>query len=101
MQGLESLKITISNENEGQRQVKIPSKTTLNADVAEFVPKLECICERSKKLVICGFCGSFCHGRIVKICQMHPKATFEEDVGTCPICINSKFLTEHEIPMSK
>lgn len=100
---IESLSITIDND---QRST-VQAKTTLSIEAPEFQPKSEevnnnCICQRPDGLVVCGFCGSYCIGRLAKICNVHPETGFEEDdVDICPICSQTKYLNDHDYPKQR
>ena len=105
LQGLESLSITVEND---QRSVtgELSRKSSLSIEAPEFHPKNDgnnniCICQRPDGLVVCGFCGSYCVGRLVKVCNVHRETRFEDDVDICPICSEDKYLNENDYPMPK
>merc|ERR1712062_103064 len=55
-----------------------------------------CICDRLPCLVVCGLCGASGHGRVAKVCTVHPYKSTEigTDLQKCPVCHYAKFLVE-------
>ena len=56
----------------------------------------ECICHQENTLIVCGFCGHQCFGRLHEDCAAHPEAKFE-DIDKCSQCQEDKFLSKHQI----
>ena len=52
----------------------------------EVKPRLPCVCNRAKQLVLCQRCGFTCQGRVKGRCAQHPGALFLLDISSCPSC---------------
>jgi len=59
-----------------------------------------CICFRPLQLVMCQLCGETFRGRVSRVCSLHPRAVYLQDVKACKGCkqSNKEVLREFDLP---
>eukprot|EP00092_Neocalanus_flemingeri_P024805 GFUD01026895.1.p1 GENE.GFUD01026895.1~~GFUD01026895.1.p1 ORF type:complete len:168 (-),score=42.18 GFUD01026895.1:252-755(-) len=63
----------------------------------------DCICFRPLQLVLCQLCGETFPARVRRVCTLHPRHIYLQDVEACMGCKqnNTEALKEFELPSGK